>query len=328
MNKKEFDLSLKIGAKKLHQARKKFYEVSNRHHIKFLDGKGVIKKKYLIKRVCPLCKKENKVFLFYKNGGKYNLCNKCEMIYLNPCFKDKELENYYKNMHDMQSKTLDNEKKFYEKIYNHGLKIIEKKVIEKKNKNLLDIGCSNGLFLDLAKMRGYETYGVELNSKEFNIVKKKHVAWNINYINLYNYVKFKFDVITMWDVIEHIKNIDQLANTIKKLLKPKGLFFFQTPNSFSLATRILKDKCNLFDGIEHVNLFNFNNINYLAKKFGFKLLIAESVISEIPVINNYINFRNIYLGEKKKDELSIINENEIHDKKLGYKMQVLFEVLK
>lgn len=326
MKKNNFDLSLKIGAKKLHDSRKKFYRAANRYHNKFLNKNGMIKENYLENRLCPLCKNKGR-FLFYKNGGTYKICDNCEMIYLDPCFKDFELVKYYKNMHNMQSTTIKNEEKFYKKIYNYGLSLIKKNIGDGQNKNILDIGCSSGLFLDLAK-KNFKTYGIELNKKEYKLVKKKHFVWNINYADLNDHTNLKFNIITMWDVIEHIKNIEKLMVNIKKFLKPEGFFFFQTPNSQSLASRILKEKCNLYDGIEHVNLFNFKNIELLAKKFGFKMILAESVISEIPVINNYINFRDIYHGKNIKQDLEIINEKNIHRKKLGYKMQVLFKSLK
>ena len=77
----------------------------------------------------------------------------------------------------------------------------------------------------------------------------------------------------MWDVFEHIKNPHSVLQTIRKKLNKSGLFFIQIPNVKALAPRILQEKCNMFDGMEHVNLYDPNTINLCAKKINLKLFI-------------------------------------------------------
>ena len=70
------------------------------------------------------------------------------MIYLDPVFKDDELNNYYKNNHDAQSKYPKMKEIFTIECLVQDFLLLKD---QKKNNNLLDIGCSNGLFLDLVK---------------------------------------------------------------------------------------------------------------------------------------------------------------------------------
>jgi 2-polyprenyl-3-methyl-5-hydroxy-6-metoxy-1,4-benzoquinol methylase len=328
MNKTNFDLALKNGSKKLHIKRQKQLDKAYDYHKFFHDKNGNIDSKYLELRNCPICNKNNFVFLFKKNGGNYVRCkNKsCQLVYLNPCFKDVHLESYYKKMGIAQSITVKDESLFYRKIYSYGITNINKFIKPKKEINILDLGCSTGFFLDIAKEKGWKTFGIELNEKEIDIAKRNHNVKNINLHEVQEKLNYKFNVITMWDVIEHVKNPHDLLKTIKKSLKPGGLFFFQTPNVNSLAARILQEKCNVFDGIEHVNLFNENNIYTIAKKNKFKLLSVESIISEIPIISNYLNNDHPYLGSsKEKKILGILDDKILHKKYLGYKMQVVFK---
>ena len=51
----------------------------------------------------------------------------------------------------------------------------------------------------------------------------------------------------MWDVFEHIKNPHKILSEIKKRLNKKGLIFIQIPNSDSIAAKVLREKCNMFD---------------------------------------------------------------------------------
>ena len=326
MSKTGFDLALKIGAKKLHVKRQKQLDAAYHYHENFHDKNGNIASKYLELRNCPICNKNDFSFLFLKNGGNYVQCKNCELVYLNPCFTDKHLEIFYKNMHNMQAKIVKDESLFYRKIYSYGIKNINKFVKPKNKKRILDLGCSSGLFLDIAKEKRWETFGLELNEKEIEISKQNHNVKNINLYQAQKEFNVKFDVITMWDVIEHVKDPHELLKTIKKCLRPGGLFFFQTPNVNSLAARVLKEKCNVFDGIEHVNLFNEKNIYNIAKKNKFKVLLVDSVISEIPVISNYLNYDDPYFGASKEKEIfGIINDKILHKNYLGYKIQVVFK---
>ena len=123
--KKNFDMSLKFGANFVH-AKRKFSQKKNENYRKKYIGNGLIKKKFLIKTNCPVCKLNNKQILFIKDGGTYKKCKNCEMIYLDPVFKDNELNNYYKNNHDAQSQISKNEKNFYNKMFSSGFSVIER----------------------------------------------------------------------------------------------------------------------------------------------------------------------------------------------------------
>ena len=319
--KKKINIENKASARKLHLGRKFMYSEIEKMHKKYLSGDGNYFKKLLEKRKCPLCFNASKNYLFQKRGGHYVRCKKCYLVHLDPVFKDKDLKNYYKNLHSAQSKVTKNESKFYRKIYTNGLKLVS---LFKKKGTILDIGCSSGFFLDIAKKNKWQTFGIELNKKESKIAKIKH---NVFENNLEELKRRKFDVITMWDVIEHIKDGNKCMQEMRKKLKKNGLIFFQTPNVNSLAARIIQEKCNLFDGIEHVNLYDFNTMKLLAKKNNFKILRMESVISELQVISNYLDYQDPYFGslKYKKNILGLFNSKSLHQNLLGYKMQVVLK---
>ena len=114
-------------AKKLHRNRRAMYRAVLSNINRYRDKRtGGIKKKYLERRNCPVCDKNQPNFLFYKNGGCYNICKECSMIYLNPVFKQTELKKYYEQNHSFQAKAHKNEKTFYKNIYNSGIAQIKK----------------------------------------------------------------------------------------------------------------------------------------------------------------------------------------------------------
>ncbi|EAU71032.1 2-polyprenyl-3-methyl-5-hydroxy-6-metoxy-1,4- benzoquinol methylase [Synechococcus sp. BL107] len=244
------------------------------------------------------------------------------MIYLDPVFKDNKLVDYYKKNNTEQSSAHENEYEFYKNIYSQGLVEIIKHC---KNGKLLDVGCSSGLFLDLCREKGYKTYGIELNESELNITRhKEHKAWGkpIQQLELDE----QFDVISMWDVFEHIKDGNQYLEYLNKLLKPEGIIFLQIPSSNSLAARILREKCNMFDGIEHVNLYGTSTIKRVAKNAGFTIVSMISVIDELGPIGNYLSYEDPYQGKFQEGELGeILSKQAVLDQLLGYKLQIILK---
>jgi len=313
--------------KEIHEKRSILYDSSIANHAQYIDKTtGLFSEKFVKSRNCPVCQNNDYLKIFTKEGGVYVKCRVCTMVYLNPIFTDSALTSYYMNNHAIQSDIVENDQEFYLSIYNNGLKSIENQ-ISRKNK-VLDIGCSSGVFLDLAKKNNWSTSGIELNSVEAKYAQEKgHEVYN----DLLENISFntEFDAITMWDVFEHLTDGEFYLNLMKRLLTKNGIIFLQIPTSDSLAAKILREKCNMFDGLEHVNLYGVKTINLLANKCGLKVIDIQTVISEIGVINNYLNYEDPYLGDTQNKTAipNVLDEAEIHKTLQGYKLQVVLGVI-
>lgn len=301
------------------------WDASIENHSRYIDkNTGCFDNKYTEQRSCPVCSLSNEHILFDKEGGVYVKCNKCQMVYLNPVFKDEYLEDYYRNNHSVQSEVVENDSDFYSRLYNQGLDSVDKLIDE--NSSILDIGCSAGVFLDIAKSRGWSTFGIELNETEFLHCKNKgHVVYNtgLEHVEL----STRFDVISLWDVFEHIKDGRRYLSDLKPHLNSDGVVFLQIPSADALAARILQESCNMFDGLEHVNLYSLKAIKKLADDCGFDLLSVTSVISEMGVIDNYLNYDSPYFGETDSVGVisSLVDEEKLLDDLLGYKLQIVLK---
>ncbi len=319
------DMALAIGAKKLHQGRQFMYEQGEKYNSQFIDpATGLCKEKFIEKRNCPVCDLNKYRDLFTRGGGRYVACQNCGMVYLNPVFTDKALENFYFNNITTQARVIANESDFYRRIYEKGLAAIEKFATAGK---IMDVGCSSGFFLDIAKARGWQTIGIELNKAEAEMAKSKHEVYNASIHTLS--LNVKCDAISMWDVFEHMKDGNQTLRLLSsKYLNKGGFLFLQVPNARALAARMLQEKCKMFDGIEHVNLYDPKTIAKIAENNGFEVLHIETVISEIPIIANYLDYQDPYLGEADHQGkiLDLIDEEMLHKNLLGYKMQVVLKL--
>jgi 2-polyprenyl-3-methyl-5-hydroxy-6-metoxy-1,4-benzoquinol methylase len=312
------------NAKKLHEKRKNSYQLVDEYHKKFVDGTtGKLFDHLKETRNCPVCDSNLAVHIFDKSASSYFKCSSCSMVYLNPIMTQKATIDYYTNLNTGQGDTVSEDTGFYTEIYSLGIDSIENNI---KGGRILDIGCSTGFFLDIAKNRGWDTVGIELGLDEAIVAESKGHKLFKNTIDVLSDDE-QFDAITMWDVLEHIPDgIDQI-NKIRTHLKEKGILFFQIPNSDSLAAKVMRSACRMFDGLEHTNLYNPKTVEIIAEKCGFKIMNIRSVISEIAVMNNYLDYLNPYFGTSQYENkmLNLIDENFIHENFLGYKLQVTLE---
>jgi len=317
--------SSKLSTRELHLIRSKMWNTSMENHGHYIDPETMrFAEKFVEKRNCPACDQSNDTVIFQKSGGDYACCNDCGMVYLNPVFKQEYLKEYYGRNHAVQSEIVEMDNQFYQKIYAKGLALLENAGAKKGN--ILDVGCSSGVFLDLAKKSDWKTFGVELNRQELAYATKKGHIVQGETIDKANF-EVKMDTICLWDVFEHIPDGVTFLQQASAQLASGGCIFIQSPQSSSLAARILQQKCNMFDGLEHVNLYNHETLSRVVRTAGFELAAFQTIIPELGVTSNYLNYQDPYLGRSDNNNtfLNLISDETILEKGLGYKFQAVLK---
>lgn len=187
-----------------------------------------------------------------------------------------DLENYYKS-EDYISHTNSN-KSFFDKIYQKVRKhTLQKKLalinsFNSSEKKILDIGSGTGDFLSTCKDGGWNVYGVE-PSKEARAIsknKKVNVTENLSSLN-----EDSFDIITLWHVLEHVENLFEYIETLKKKLKPNGVLIIAVPNYNSFDANHYKEYWAAFDVPRHLWHFSQESIK---KLFGSVSMKVEKVL--------------------------------------------------
>lgn len=159
------------------------------------------------------------------------------------------------------------------------LELLEQLEPYRKHNRILDVGCGDGYFLETAKAKGWEVYGTEFTSKAVAICREKGITMFEGTI-LDVPQQLEFDVITTFEVIEHMNNTSEFAAHTQALLRPGGLFYFTTPNFNSLSRRRLKGNWRVIDYPEHLSYFTPGSITRLLTSKGFsKLKLITTGIS-------------------------------------------------
>jgi 2-polyprenyl-3-methyl-5-hydroxy-6-metoxy-1,4-benzoquinol methylase len=136
------------------------------------------------------------------------------------------------------------------KFETHKTELVIKKLSQllKKDLHVLDIGCDSGSFLDFAQEKGCKTFGVEYSQNSLKILKQKgHVGYST-----IDDAEGLFDVITAFDVIEHIYNVPSFIDKCLSKLSPNGYLVFLTGNPSSLPAKVTKSNWWYMRCPEHI----------------------------------------------------------------------------
>ena len=239
-------------------------------------------KNYLItkdKISCRLCKKKlNHKNLFLK-WKKYKLikCNFCESINTNIDFR-RFTPNLY---HSTYSK-----KKFVEKSVKKNILYRAKKYgneridyifkntkLKKKTTRVLDFACGYGSFLFALKKNNIFGKGLDFDLSSVNFCKS--LGLQVSNKDITEEKDHNYDLITMFDVIEHLHNPLQLMLSLVKKLKKGGYIVMFTPNINSFSNIMMGFNHNNFSIFDHVCFYNEKSINYLCKKSKLKLIKVD-----------------------------------------------------
>lgn len=125
----------------------------------------------------------------------------------------------------------------------------------RRSGRILDMGCGIGFFLEEAERAGWEAYGSEFEPRAIEIVREKGLRCVPAPIAAGALEPGGFDVITAFEVVEHLQEPRAEAATIARLLRPGGLFYCTTPNFASLSRRLLRDRWEVIEFPEHLTYF-------------------------------------------------------------------------
>jgi len=260
---------------------------------------------------CIVCESEDFVLKFTGRDLLLNLegdfhlfeCKKCKLVTLEPKLSADELDKFYPKEYISFPLSISSERNIFRKIdrqfgvVKRVARILRKQKVPGK---ILDIGCATGVFLNEMKNKGWESYGIEPNAFAANYAKDQFGLKITNKsFEESNFSGSYFDVITMWDVLEHVISPDWVLQEVYRILKPNGLLVISMPNSDSIDRKIFGKYWAGWDIPRHNNVFNSKNINSYLSKFNFHLEEISSFTGRHGVLVLSINF---YLNKIKQSE--------------------------
>lgn len=222
--------------------------------------------------ICPLCRASRKQELAISKGNIFN-CGSCSARYVWPLPSPKNLAGEYNKKYFFKSDGVggyfdyDDLKESLRAEAVKKLKIIKSRINSGK---LLDVGAGNGEFILEAKDQGFSVVGNDISTYAVEQMKKKGLPVISGPVADLKAKNRSFNVVTAWDVFEHISNIREVVRIISECLLPGGYLFLTTPDTLSWDARMLGNMWYGYKKLpEHVLFFNRRSIEKLLRSCDF-----------------------------------------------------------
>lgn len=232
---------------------------------------------------CPVCGAAgiSKVITAKDNTVSYEdfdifHCSNCQLRFTQNVPDALSISKYYKSenyiSHSNTSKGLVNRLyKLVRNISNRQKRNLIEKTTGLKHGNLLDIGSGTGYFAAEMQKANWEISGLEPDADARVIAQELNSVVLASTENLYQLPAKKFDVITLWHVLEHVHELKNYIKQFKLLLKEKGFLFVAVPNYKSLDAEIYKEHWAAYDVPRHLYHFSPNAMKRLMEDEGFEI---------------------------------------------------------
>ncbi len=237
------------------------------------------------KQSCPVCGSDHQVVKFEPwtaeddpsklygaasgiPGTQYLVqCLDCEMIYESPRYDAETIVRGY-----MASNEAEHDSQYHMRVHSF-FRALEKqaKRIPPSGSKVLDIGTAGGAFLDAAKKYGYDAYGMEPSADLVERGKARGLQLEQGTIESHGFEFGSFDMVCMWDVIEHLPDPKHALLEIKKLLKPNGVLLINFPDIGTWQAKIAGKKFWWILSV-HLHHFTRKSVADICQRTGFEVI--------------------------------------------------------
>jgi len=226
---------------------------------------------------CPLCPPgtPTRIFLRSQQGKAlftYVQCRGCGLVFLRPRPGAAEIQEFYaedyygEGSHKFRS-WLEVPRNFF--AWNRVRRV--RKYFSRPGK-VLDIGCGQGTFLQMLQNEGWKCWGTELTEESARRTSRLGIPVYAGEFDENRFPPHSFDLITLWQVLEHLPDPGKILKGSSRLLKKGGILAISTPNIDSLQARISAEQWFHLDPPRHLYLFSPRTLQRMMESLGLDLL--------------------------------------------------------
>ncbi|MEM5947694.1 class I SAM-dependent methyltransferase [Spirochaetia bacterium 38H-sp] len=233
-------------------------------------------------RGCPSCSSVRRKLIERFSDRSFVTCVSCKTEYelvFDGHVKMYKKEYFFEEYKNQYGKTYIEDFDNIKKMGKARLSFISSVMgIEKQNSGLklLDVGCAYGPFLSAAKDAGFIPYGLDVSDDAVRYVQDVlgFTAWKSDFSSSNGkseWEKEKWDVLSMWYVIEHFKHLDIVLSKCHSLIREGGVLAFSTPNARGLSRIFSKKKFYKNSPKDHYILLHPSSAKKILYRYGFSV---------------------------------------------------------
>ena len=195
-------------------------------------------------------------------------CNQCGLVYTSPRLDDHDILGTYEAVEDALYLE---EREGRVLTFEHHLKPLEKLSGPPDGRPLLDVGCYIGVFVEIAAGHGWEAWGVDPSRWAVEQAQARGLRVIQGTLETADLPEDYFDVVTMWDTIEHLPDPAATLERARRLLKPGGLLVVHTIDIESRFARMMGARWPWLMEM-HLTYFSRRTLREMLGKCGFGVL--------------------------------------------------------
>ncbi len=203
-------------------------------------------------------------------------CNNCTARFTQNAPDKTEIIRYYKSENYISHSDI--KKGFINNLYHSvrkrtlaGKRNLIKKYTKLQSGKILDVGAGTGAFLQTMQRDGWQTTGLEPDETARENAKNLHGLDLKSSQEIFNLPPQTFDAITLWHVLEHVHDLHEYMDELKKVLKPQGCLFIAVPNYTCYDEKVYKQFWAAYDVPRHLYHFSPTAITQLLLQHGLQL---------------------------------------------------------
>jgi len=228
----------------------------------------------------------------------YALCYDCRALFMNPMPRPEDIWRFYPPSEEYYAHRSDVVPRTYRMLaHSSGRNSLAGKAVRntffplvpfEPPGRVLDYGCGAGHFLDAMRLLGWETWGVEPARDAAQLAARSHEVLCGTAADSWQQLPGEYDLITMFQVLEHITDPVDVLRILLKLLRPGGRLVLSTPNS---ASWLAHAAGSLWRGLEcprHVCLFGPLALQVLTDACGGRVVDARTRLAPSDAVDTLL----------------------------------------
>lgn len=267
--------------------------------------------KALLHIPCPLCDSaEGFPRVYSDNPSEIVRCNRCDLVFFNPQPSQEYLAEFYSSQSGYMPSIADNLQSFqrdpaaWKAIADFILTKVHQHLSEAKGQRILDVGCAYGFFLQFARERCLDAYGVEVSEETSQYARRHELSVKTGTLLEAAFDDNFFDIVTLNNVLEHTLNPVVELREVFRILKNRGIVFLAVPNFGSLVAKADNFYWKMKSWPNHLFYFTESTLTAILRKTGFSILEVFTHQGE----SDYADDVRVI-----RDRLLITNDEEVHE---------------
>lgn len=226
---------------------------------------------------CPACSGNARKNQLTIRSQVFLICSKCNTLWLpnGSNFHNYDFDYIKERGHDASSFVIYNaKKKTFSKFW---------KKIDKVSGPVLEVGCSTGIALKVAKDIGLDIYGIDVNESILEFIEKEGIAKERVSVNGFNnYFDKKFEAVAFFDSFEHLPEPKLFLSELINYLTDKAILLIVIPIADSISRRLL-GKYWPYYSKDHWIHYTLKGLNILFSQYNIKIVKTFYPIKHLPV---------------------------------------------